>query len=199
MRSGLVLTTAATGQPVRIEVVRQHLRVTAADDDELILQILRAAIDRIERRYSLALMPQSWNQILDSFPRGLYEPIRILRRPVQSINAVTYLDSGGTTQTLDSGQYRLDTSTTFPRLAPRPGTSWPLVVTESIANVTIDFDAGYTDADAVPPAIKQAILMLCEDFYVSRGNMIAISSGSVSTMPVGVEAIMADFAPPMVA
>jgi uncharacterized phiE125 gp8 family phage protein len=129
-----------------------------------------------------SLLPQTWLAVADAFPgswmpqgvplpfgayalRGsLYEHrpdeqvIKLLRGPVTAVTSVTYVDTNGTTQTLDPSTYILDTSDLVQRLAPAYAQSWP-AARRQLAAVRITFAAGYADAASVPATIKNWMLV----------------------------------------
>ena len=84
-------------------------------------------------------------------------------------NCYKYVDENGSEQTLSSSLYSLDKESEPARLNPVYGESWKTTQTQNNA-VTIEFTAGYADADSVPGAIKAAILLLVGFLYENRGD-----------------------------
>lgn len=105
-------------------------------------------------------MTQTWDLVLDAFPAG---EIRLPLPPLQSVTSVTYTDTDGASQTLDAGQYTVDTANA--RIVPV--SSWPS--TKAVpAAVVIRYVCGYGAAAAVPASIKAAILLLTGDLFENR-------------------------------
>ena len=90
--------------------------------------------------------------------------------PVQSVEAVTYVDLAGATQTLDPGDYVLTGvgGAAYAKLRPASGTSWPPTIREPEC-VTIDFTAGYGDNSTdIPEPIRAAIIARVAQLYENR-------------------------------
>ena len=67
----------------------------------------------------------------------------------------------------------------------------PSVNTDRLDAVRIAFDAGYGAADAVPQAIKQAILMIVAHWYEHRETVV-VGTGAVD-IPLGANALLSPF------
>lgn len=121
-----------------------------------------------------------------TFPLGaLYNwAISLPLPPVQSVNSITYLDQGGTLQTLSPSQYVVDITGEPARVTPQFGYVWP-VTRWQIGNVNIQFTAGYT---SVPEDIQQAILLLVEHLYANRS---ASTEKALREIPLGVDSLLA--------
>lgn len=162
----LTLVTAPTSDPVSLAEVKEHLRITSTDEDALITSLVGSAKESGETITGRALITQTWDLSLDSFP----QVIDIPKPPLQSVTSITYIDTDGATQTLASTEYTVDTKTEPGRIVPAYGKSWPS--TRDIVNaVTVRFVAGYGNATAVPKSLKQAMLMHIEHMFGNRGTV----------------------------
>ena len=162
----LKVATPPGSEPVSLVEAKLHLRVDAADDDDLIDDLITTARDRVETYTGRSLITQSLELWLDCFPAG--GSIFLQRPPVVSITAVSYIHpTTGVLTVWDASNYRLDEISVRPRLSLEYGKSWPDV--RAVTNaVKIEYSAGYGDAVAVPKRAKQAIKVLLKELYDNR-------------------------------
>ncbi len=130
-------------------------------DDDLILDLITAARQQVEKDTNSALPTQTWRLSMDEF---YLDEIEFPKPNLQSVTSVKYEDVAGDTQTYDDGNYTVDTDGVPGRLALVSGAIWP-VTYGGINDVAIIFVCGYT---TVPRALKQAILLLVGDYYNNR-------------------------------
>jgi len=162
----LQLISAPTLVPVDLADMNAFLRVDFADDDTLISQMIKAARQLAENITKRQLMTATWELILDEFPNSDGE-IKLPRPPVQSITSITYIDTDGVSQTLDSADYRLDSDSEPARITPAYGKTWPS--TRDVTNaVRIRYVSGYASASDVPEAIKNWIMIRVATMYENR-------------------------------
>ena len=122
----LTLVTPPQYEPVSLDEAKDHLRVTASDDDVRITGYITAARKWVENYLGRALITQTWDKWLNQFPSSypytaLYiEPetyhsedniIEIQKAPLQSVTSITYTDENGVDQTLSTSIYTVDTDT----------------------------------------------------------------------------------------
>ena len=180
---GLQLLAAPTAQPVSLAVAKQHLRI-AADDTDMdaeVSRLIRAATARAQKATGRALAVQSWRLILDRFPKGA---ISIPLPPLRSVEAIAYTDVSGVEQDLDESTYLVNPFGLIGQVTPAMGKCWPATASQDMA-LRIDFTAGY---DEVPEDILAAILLLVGHFDQNRE---AATTGSLSVLPLGVDALLA--------
>jgi len=79
----LKIVERSTSTIVTLDEVKQHIRrLDTNEDDELILRYLRAATQYVENWTGLALIDQTWDYYLDSFPatiNNINQPILLPR------------------------------------------------------------------------------------------------------------------------
>lgn len=177
------------GEPVAIEELRQFLRVAHEEDDALIARLARAARERVEEETGRALLPQSWRMAADVEEGRCASGFRVfaLRRPpyLSFIEARIVRDDG-TSVALSPDDVRVD--------AER-GEVWLridaalLAVRRAWRPVEIVWRAGYADEDAVPDAVKTAILLMTASSYERRDAVGAPEAAK----PAGVYALLAPF------
>lgn len=129
MARGLVTVTPPASEPVLVSEAKQAARIDVPDDDLFVLGLITAARQYVENRTNLALVTQTLQMTLDRFPRysssaiwqynsdaiwqqrlpvtqlsGQWYPdraaIRVTRPPFQALQAITYVDGAGLTQSL---------------------------------------------------------------------------------------------------
>lgn len=174
---GLRLISAAGSEPITLAQLKSQCRVDTSDEDAVLTLAIQAARAKAENYTGTAIISQVWEQTIDSFPEA---EIELLKPPVSAVNAVTYVDAAGATQTLAGASYTLDT-TTFPGwLLPAYGTEWP--DTRDQANsVTIRFTTGYADANSVPGDMRAWLLLTAAFIYAQREVMVL--GGKVAEIP----------------
>lgn len=161
----LKVATPATILPVSVEELKAYIREVDATQDVVVEQCLRAAIDDAQRIQDRTFLTTTYTMKMDSFP--CHDTILLPTAPLQSVSSITYVDSSGSSQTLSTDVYTVDTNREPPRITLKYNQVWP--DTRGVANdVTITFVAGYTTAASVPYACKLLIMQLAGDYYENR-------------------------------
>lgn len=156
-------------EPVELETVKAHLRVTGNEDNAYIRDLIIAARRVIEIQAQRSLITKTWKLVQDCFPSS--RVISLPFGPVQSITSVKYRDAAGVEQTLSSSLYVSDVVSTPSRVILKDGVSWPEVWRDGNA-VTVEFVAGYGDQpSAVPGDLKHAIMLLVGHYYENREDI----------------------------
>jgi uncharacterized phiE125 gp8 family phage protein len=160
-------TTAPSAKPVDIDTARAHVEAFGSAHDAKLTAMIDAAVSHLDGRDGLlgrALIEQEWELTLDTFPAtALCLPLP----PLISVTSVKYIDPAGAEQTLPAAAYKVEPGEDG-RLSPVYGTSWPGARSESGA-VKVVFKAGYgAAADAVPQAIRSAMLLIIGDLFLNR-------------------------------
>jgi uncharacterized phiE125 gp8 family phage protein len=113
--------------------------------------------------------------------------------PIVEIESITYLGPDDVNHVLAEADYRLLLNGS---ISPPINGSWPSVGSSSEA-VRVVYVAGYADtgddppASTVPPAIKQAVLLLIGQWFYNRA---AVNVGNiVNQMPFAVEALLGPY------
>lgn len=183
----LILDTAPATDPVTLAEVKAHIRVDHTDEDASVADMIRAASHRFDGRdgsLGLCLITQSWTLTLDAFTAEIAIPLP----PCQSIDAITYVDPDGATQTLDAGAYQVFGlgSADGAKVRPAYGTSWPAIRNQPDA-VAITFTAGFGDNPGdIPEPIRTAIKMRVGHLYENRESVV-IGTGYNTETPDGPE------------
>jgi hypothetical protein len=113
---GLRVIKAAANDPVPLDVVKNHMKVTFANDDALIEMYLEAATEKVEGFLGRSLITKTYVLSLDHFPHlhhghGSYSghhgysrhhplQIKLPRSPLARVQRIEYLDPQGVRQTM---------------------------------------------------------------------------------------------------
>lgn len=162
----LKLITAPATNPIDSATAKAHLRVIGSSEDSLITvytDAATAALDGPNGLLGRALVTQTWEYVLDSFPSA---EIEIPLPPLQTVTFIKYLDAAGVEQTLSSARYSVDTASD-PGWVVVDQDGWPATFDTANA-VTIRFVAGYGAAAAVPAPLRSAILLHVGDLFENR-------------------------------
>lgn len=177
----LKLITAPASEPITLNEARLHLKIivdpadeTAHPDDAYIEALIVAARSAAEHLTGRAFIEQELEMALDGFG----ECIRLSRPPLISLTRIKYLDINGNWQTLSSSDYVLDSHSEPARIVPAYGKCWPST-REQINSVVVRYVAGYEDADAVPQAIKNWMLLRVGMLYENREEVSGIQLSEV--------------------
>lgn len=193
------LVTAPTLEPVTLDEMRKHLRIEHHDEDEEIAVFLASARTMFENQ-TCGCIPftSTYRQTMDRFPdhcgKSMEPTIQIYRAPVQSITSITYVDTEGTTQTLSSSLYRVDTSGPIARITPAYGQSWPSIREVSGA-VKITFVAGWASQATIPADIKLCVKLLAAMYYNTREDAV---ERSLANAPLAAQSILANRRLPLI-
>lgn len=172
----LTLITAPAVTPVTVEDAKAWLRVDHTDDDEFIEALIDAVTAHLDGKYGLlqrALEEQTWELALDEFPCDNTE-IQIPLPPLLSIVSVKYDDGDGVEQTIDAGDYDVDSRSVPGWVVPVSTFTWPTTL-DAVNAVRIRFTAGYEEdasgTSGVPNPIKTAIKLMVADLYENRESV----------------------------
>lgn len=139
MPDGLV--QGALAEPVSLAEAKAQVRVSHSAEDALISSYIKTARARVENREAAGqvFVRQSRRMILDQFPSG---KIEIVRMPVRSIESITYVDPDGNTQTWASSKYETNLNARLPMIRPVTSESYPSTK-NVLGAVTVNYVAGH--------------------------------------------------------
>ena len=190
----LTIVTEPATEPLTLEEIEEHLRLSetsTGSEDDLLLIFLTAARRYCELDQSHAYIEQTWNLVLDDFPRGGF--IKVPRPPLMSVTHVKSYGIGGTAVTMTAGRYYVDTDSKPGGVHLVSGESWPSTPGQPASGVEVQFVAGYgSAASSVPGEVKQAIQLVIGHMYEHReGSDVArMSPEWIKKSFVGVDAIL---------
>lgn len=148
--------------PVSVSEVKQRLRMAdceTAFDSDIELQIYAAA-EQFEKDCQRQVLAATYEHSQDRFS----DRIDLKVRPVTAVNSVSYIDTSGDSQTLDSSEWRFDQSRQC--VLPAVGGVFPDTY-DDINAVTVNFTAGYgSDSDCLPRLVKQCIILAVSHWFM---------------------------------
>ncbi|MGI9159861.1 MAG: head-tail connector protein [Saprospiraceae bacterium] len=166
----LALVTPPAGAVISLADAKLHLRVEHNAEDAYIPLLVDTAEALVAGRdgwTGRALMPQTWRLTLNAFPE--HECLRLPLPPLVSVSSVTYYDAANALQTFNAADYSVLANDTPGRIELNALASWPVTYRRPDA-VQVVFSCGYASAAAVPPAIRQAALIVLAALYANRGD-----------------------------
>ncbi len=166
----LTVVTPPAEEPVSLETVKAHLRVSGSAEDTLLAAYLQAAREMGEGVARRAFMTQTLRLTLDDFPSNAI--LKLPRPPLQSVGAVTYLDRDGIEHAWTD--FMMDARSEPGRIVFN---SLPNASLSESGAVAVEFTAGYESAADVPGIFIQAILMTVAVWYENR-EMGDVPSGA---------------------
>ena len=185
---GLNRTSDAGTEPASLAQAKLHCRIETGvtEDDTLITALIVAARTYVEDTLNRALITQTWELVLDTFPSG--NNVLLPKGPLQSITSITTYDEADAASVFTTSGYRVDTYGDRATLVD--GYSWPTDL-RSHNGVVITYVTGYGDASTdIPPSIIQAIFMLIAHWYENRE---AVSEKAMLTVPMGVDLLLTPY------
>lgn len=197
-----VLTAAPAVEPVSLADVKAHLRIDTADEDGLLQSLILTSRLHIEVALGLALITQGWSCYFDRWPLALsgrggpvsptVAALALPIGPIRTIDSLKVYADDGTFVALALTGFAIDLASRPARMARRIGTQIP-EPGRGVNGIEIALTAGFgaTPAD-VPPAIRQAMLLLIAHWYEHRDP---IEIGTDATrVPAAVSALLAPWA-----
>lgn len=156
------LVTAAAELPVSLADMKEHLRVDASHEDDLITAYISACAASLgsEGELGQPLVTETWDEAFKNPSEDVY--LSVL--PAQSITSVSYYDRDNVQQTATLADFTLYQSD---RWAFVRSDNWPDTFDRPDA-ITIRYDAGFGAAGDVPVEIVQAMKLIVAHWYQNR-------------------------------
>jgi uncharacterized phiE125 gp8 family phage protein len=187
-KQSLAIIDSSTVEPVSLQLLRQHCRVVASDEDELLRSYLKAARELVESESGLTLVRKTARELRSDWP--CHRVLELTAWPIISVTSVKYLDGLEQEQTLDpSTQYRSSTLGRPAYLSLAPTASWPSVVLDRADAIRIEYECGYDQATKpAPEPACQAILLLAAHYY--RNREAAVIGTINSELELGIDRLI---------
>lgn len=179
-----ILTSAPAEPPVTLAEAKAHLRVDGSDEDTLITSIVSAVTSHLDGWTGIlgrCIVTQTWTFSLDGWASRIGLPF-----PDVSGVEITYRDSDDTEQTVSTSLYDTVEGPRGAVLVFKDGFTSPSLYDDRAAPISVAVTAGYGGADAVPEALKQAILLMVGHYFENR---TAVSEGGLREVPMAFEAL----------
>jgi uncharacterized phiE125 gp8 family phage protein len=168
---GLVRTIEPKNLPVDFAEAKKQCEIGESDTahDSHIKRLIAAATADVERHTRRALITQTWRLSLREFPQG--NQIELPRPRLQSVSSITYVNTSGTTVTIDASEYQVSTDASPGYVEPAYSKSWPSVRTETADAIKITYVAGYGSTySSVPEQFRNVVYELVAFRFVRRGD-----------------------------
>ena len=160
--------TDTTFEPLTLKQVKDRLRITSEQEDDIVLSMIREATKWCEHELNWRLCTQTWKYFLDCWPGDI---IRMPYPPLVSVTHIKYYDGDNAQQTLVlDTDYRIDTAS-FPARIEQI-ISWPTIY-DKVNPIEIQFICGYANVEDIDEDIKSAIYLRIADLYEQRQDSIA--------------------------
>lgn len=154
------VTAPDAKEALLLSQVKKDLNVDHEDDDDYIAELIKTALATAENKTWRALLSQTWDYYLTTFPSGDHV-IEIPKPPLVSITSIKYQDADDAQQTWDSSEYVVDTDSEPGRVYLATDASWPAAYFKRKA-IVIRFVAGYS---AIPEPVKKWMMIWITDAY----------------------------------
>ena len=147
-------------EPVTLAEAKHQCDIAAAIEHhtEWLNSAIVSARQHVERDTGRVCYTGTFTYKLTDWPVGddwFYLPSL---RPITSITSIAYLDTAGSSQTLSTDIYALESAAVKPFVRLKYGQTWP-ALRGDINGITVTFVAGYASVTAVPSELKQAVLL----------------------------------------
>lgn len=184
--------TSAPAAAVSLDEIKRHVNASDFDDDNTLLGVLvQAATDHLDGWTGIlgrCIVSQDWRQDF-----GCWPACRDLRLPFHDVTSVVvkYSDTNDADQTVSDSLYETlsDARGAFVRL--RETFDAPAFNDQRSDPIRVSFTSGFGAPDAVPAAIKVAIMMLAAHWYANR-EAVAIGD-TAAPLPMAVDALIAPY------
>jgi uncharacterized phiE125 gp8 family phage protein len=181
-----IQTAGPAVEPLTLAEARAHLRLDTEDEDALLLSLIVAAREHLERETGLSLVTQEWRHCLDRWPAdGI---LTLAHGPVRTVTSVIAHDGEGMPQAVPLDGHLLDGEA-------RPARLWLSQVPQAgraINGIEVEFEAGFGMTGAeVPDTLKRAMLLHLAAMYAFRGVVAAEAQPAI--VPPGYDRLIAPF------
>ena len=196
--TALNFVTAATEYGITLSEAKKHLRITHNYEDDYIQGLIASAHAWAQDYTRRVFLDSNVTVSFDRFPETnenvvwlghrtfAYGRIMSSKRRdsciflaggrVTKVNQITYFDELGVQQTITGPSatvpgtdYQEDlTDDELPMVFPAADTSWPAVQADTVNNVTVDYQVGWSSADELPEAIRQALRVKVAAMFIDR-------------------------------
>ena len=182
--------TEPLSELITLEEARLHLKLDAEGspashpDDDLVAVLITAAREHAENFLNARVAEWTLELRLSGFAAEIEIPDRVV-----SIDAVTYIDQGGVTQTVDPTDYELAGAPAAPILRPVYDGEWPTDIRAQDDAVRIRYTSGYSagSPNTLPAAIRAAMLLTIGHLYANRQ---AVAEKQSQELPLGVTSLL---------
>jgi len=135
------IVTEPTGNVVSLDEAIKHLNGVPTEDYGYVQSLVFSAVAAVESITNRKLLTQTWTAYADEWPYA--DHFTIPYGQLQSVASVKYLDTDGVENTVDSGDYIVDTESDPGRVVLGYNKSWPTESLYPSNPIRIEFTCGY--------------------------------------------------------
>lgn len=165
------LKTAPTSKAVKLDLVKDHLKVTGTSENSYINLLIDSAQNFAEKYQERKFITQTWTAKFERFQNEFLLPFP----PLQSVSSVSYYNDSDVLTTVATSVYEVDTGSEHElgKVVLADGQSWPTDVDEREKPVEIEFIVGYGNTHtSVPAETKNWMLLQIGSMYENRQTEI---------------------------
>lgn len=137
------------------------------DYDETFRDLILQSTDYVEEAARTFLRPVTVDEEFEVFPYGSI-PIRLSRDPVRSLTSLTYVDSDGVEQTMDTSGYRGWLAHNPPLVYVAASQSWPITQYGYFPAVTVRYEAGPVAVSGAKYGLIAAVKLIATATWNNR-------------------------------
>jgi uncharacterized phiE125 gp8 family phage protein len=153
----MMLDEEGGGSAVPLGALKAYLRISGAQEDGLLAQLLASTTGLCEQFIGQWLVVRQAREVVAA--RAAWQ--RLAARPVVAIGAVEAWSEAGVASVLPVEGYAVDIDAA--------GEAWVRVSVPGVARVRVTYSAGLVgDVAAVPAGLAQGIIRLAADHYATR-------------------------------
>jgi uncharacterized phiE125 gp8 family phage protein len=181
-------------EPLTLQEAKDHCVVTHDQHDSMLMALIVAARKHVEEHYQISLVTQTREVAFDRFQDDLL----LTHGPVQSVEAVEYMNADGTLTPLTEADYQVDLYGAPVRVSAAYSAYWP-TARVMYRSVRVRYVAGFEPVDGsptdyagnIPEDIKVALKLLVGNWYDNREASI---TGTINTaLEFGVTALLSPY------
>lgn len=189
-RGRVKVTVPPTEQPITLDQLKAHLRITSVVWDDYLTSLLPVATDIVQQYLGRKLITQTLQMSLDESANsnawwdgtlqasaysvfgGASPVIELAWLPCASVAEIKIFDEDDNETIVPSSVYQVDTidPDKWARIALRRSQVWPTTNGRALVSFQVTYVVGYGLADDVPPAITHGTLMVAAYLYANRGD-----------------------------
>ena len=171
--------SSTAGEPVTLDEIKLHLRLSTSDtsEDPLLNALIKTARQYAENHTKRCLIPSEYTIKMDAFPNGT-NGIELRRPPISSSAsdvAITYVEdtTAGNTTTVPTTFYTVDYRSEPGLIFPAYDNSWSdIEPREQHHAITITYKTGYSTSVGVPETIKTWMKLRVGMMYENRESIV---------------------------
>ncbi len=180
-----ILVTPPQAEPVTLADAKAHLRISHADDDQLIGTLISSARRVVETRTGLCLIRQMWMQFRDAWPEDGVVSLPLW--PIISVEELAVFGEDDQKAVIEPSHYVVDVVSRPARLMLRGSRIWQRPG-RAVNGIAVSVEAGFGPSGAsVPEPLRLAMLQLVAHWYENRGN------DAVPPLPLSIDALLNPF------